>query len=148
MKQVEKAFAYITHRRRLLVFEHVDFPQAGVQIPAGTVEPGELPMAAAIREAREETGMTELSSPEFLGTRDFDARRFGKSEIHRRHFFHFRAQNNVAERWTHYERDASDRSHDAIALALYWLPLDGAEAYLIAEHGAMLPALLKASAAR
>ncbi len=38
----------------LLLFKH---PYAGVQIPAGTVEPGETPGAAARREVAEETGL-------------------------------------------------------------------------------------------
>ena len=41
----------------LLLFHH---PNAGVQIPAGTVEPGEAPEAAAMREAAEESGLTGL----------------------------------------------------------------------------------------
>ena len=40
-----KVFAYITHRCHLLVFWHVDVPEAGIQVPAGTVEPGESPAA-------------------------------------------------------------------------------------------------------
>ena len=39
---VEKAFAYITRDDELLVFRHVDSPEAGIQVPAGTIEPGEL----------------------------------------------------------------------------------------------------------
>ena len=38
----------------LLVFKH---PMAGLQLPAGTVEPGEHPVAAASREVNEETGV-------------------------------------------------------------------------------------------
>jgi hypothetical protein len=33
----QKAFAYITHQKRLLVFRHVDVPEAGIQVPAGTM---------------------------------------------------------------------------------------------------------------
>ena len=33
----QKAFAYITHGNRLLVFRHVHHPEAGVQVPVGTV---------------------------------------------------------------------------------------------------------------
>lgn len=59
MASVHKVVAYVTHRRgdvvRLLVFEH---PLAGVQLPAGTVEPDESPDQAALREVAEETGVT------------------------------------------------------------------------------------------
>ena len=40
----------------VLVFEHVEIP-AGVQVPAGTVEPGEDVRLAAIRELAEESGI-------------------------------------------------------------------------------------------
>jgi 8-oxo-dGTP pyrophosphatase MutT (NUDIX family) len=48
----------------LLLFRH---PDAGVQIPAGTVEPGETPEAAAMREATEESGLTGLVLLRYLG---------------------------------------------------------------------------------
>ena len=34
---IKKVFAYITNQNRLLVFRHLDFPEAGIQVPAGTV---------------------------------------------------------------------------------------------------------------
>lgn len=40
--------------RELLIFEH---PTAGLQVPAGTVDPGEDFAAAALRELEEETGV-------------------------------------------------------------------------------------------
>ncbi|MBN1287486.1 MAG: NUDIX domain-containing protein [Anaerolineae bacterium] len=61
---VEKVTAFITRGQELLVFEH---PNAGVQIPAGTVEVGEAPEAAALREAGEETGLASLSIRRYLG---------------------------------------------------------------------------------
>jgi 8-oxo-dGTP pyrophosphatase MutT (NUDIX family) len=51
----------------LLLFQH---PYAGIQIPAGTIEPGESPEAAALREAGEETGLTEFAAIQSLGSRD------------------------------------------------------------------------------
>ena len=48
----------------LLLFRH---PHAGVQIPAGTIEKGETPREAALREAVEETGLRDLAVRAYLG---------------------------------------------------------------------------------
>jgi 8-oxo-dGTP pyrophosphatase MutT (NUDIX family) len=48
----------------LLVFDHVDFPDAGTQVPAGGIEPGEAVPAAALREVAEEAGLTAV---EYVG---------------------------------------------------------------------------------
>ncbi|NDJ62254.1 MAG: NUDIX domain-containing protein [Chloroflexi bacterium] len=53
-----KVTAFVTREtrdgRQLLVFKH---PSAGIQLPAGTIEPGEHPEDAVMREVREETGL-------------------------------------------------------------------------------------------
>jgi 8-oxo-dGTP pyrophosphatase MutT (NUDIX family) len=58
---LEKVTAFVVRQaaggHELLLFEH---PSAGIQIPAGTVEPGEEPRDAVVREAHEETGLTEF----------------------------------------------------------------------------------------
>lgn len=68
---LEKVTIFIlrTHaaRTELLLFQH---PYAGVQLPAGTVEPGETPLAAAARETREETGLDLVQIRTTLGTEE------------------------------------------------------------------------------
>ncbi len=53
-----KVLAYITRGRDLLVFEHAGMPEAGLQVPAGTVEPDEPLDDALWREIAEESGLT------------------------------------------------------------------------------------------
>ena len=57
---IQKVAAYITCENQLLVFTHVDYPQAGIQVPAGTVAEEESLDDAVLREAFEETGLPNL----------------------------------------------------------------------------------------
>ncbi|MER5372713.1 NUDIX domain-containing protein [Streptomyces sp. NPDC002553] len=58
----EKVLVYVVRDGRLLVFRHTDYSyeEVGIQVPAGSIRPGETPEAAALREAREETGRTDF----------------------------------------------------------------------------------------
>jgi 8-oxo-dGTP pyrophosphatase MutT (NUDIX family) len=68
---IEKVTAFITRPSAdghdLLLFRH---PYAGIQIPGGTVQPGESPEGAAAREAAEETGLEEVSIHCYLGSHE------------------------------------------------------------------------------
>jgi 8-oxo-dGTP pyrophosphatase MutT (NUDIX family) len=139
--RIGKAFAYITRAGELLVFEHVGAPEAGIQVPAGTIDPGETAAEAALREAVEETGWSAYRKPRLLGTAEFDASPYGKNEVHERWFFHLEVEGDPPRRWRHFERHASGQPGAAIELELFWTALDGAESLLIAEHGALLPRL-------
>jgi 8-oxo-dGTP pyrophosphatase MutT (NUDIX family) len=71
VKIVEKVTAFITRPTaagpELLLFEH---PNAGTQIPAGTVEESEAPGEAVLREAEEETGLSPLVIQKYLGSEE------------------------------------------------------------------------------
>jgi 8-oxo-dGTP pyrophosphatase MutT (NUDIX family) len=83
-----KVFAYITNRDRLLVFSHPDFPEAGIQVPSGTVEQDESLHDAVLREAYEETGLVGLRLMGYLGHSIYDMSPWGGHSSQCRHFFH------------------------------------------------------------
>lgn len=68
---VKKVTAFVTRAGKdgleLLLLQH---PNAGIQIPAGTVEENEPPEKAALREVEEETGLTGMSIKAYIGYLD------------------------------------------------------------------------------
>ena len=140
VRRTRKAVVYATLGTRLLVFTHVDFPEAGIQVPAGTIEPGERPRDAALREAMEETGLTGLRLRGFLGDDDRDLADFGRSEIQHRSFFHVACLDGAADRWRHHEIHAGSGG-PPIALEFFWLNVADGDPDLIADQGRFLPAL-------
>lgn len=138
-----KVLAYITHGDRLLVFRHRNAPQAGIQVPAGTVEEGEDPDTAVLREAAEETGLEELVLAGLLGGQERDMTDFGRDEIHRRRFYHLRYAGNPPPTWRHDELHPSDGTTEPIAFEFFWARLPDEVPELIADQGVMLPRLLE-----
>lgn len=136
-----KVVAYITWNDKLLVFSHPDFPEAGIQVPAGTIEPDESPDAAVLREAFEETGLSELSLVAPLGEQVRDVTPFGKDELHHRYFFHLRCTEAAPQTWRHWEEFPSDGSA-RVAFDFFWAQLPNDVPPLIAGHDAYLPTLL------
>jgi 8-oxo-dGTP diphosphatase len=141
LKVVRKAFAYVTSGSRLLLFTHPLSPQAGIQVPAGTMEPGERPADAALREAIEETGLLSLRVERFIGRQIFDARTVGREEYNDRWFFHIVCEGDVPERWTHGEFNASDGSVGPIPFDFFWADLNSELPALIADHDRFIPEL-------
>ena len=143
-KVKNKAFAYITNRNRLLVFIHPFAPEAGIQVPAGTVKANERPEEAVSREAFEETGLSDLIVDGFLGEYERDMSDFGKDEIHHRYFYHLRCEGDPPDNWRHEERDSFDDPKPIpIMFEFFWAPLPEGVPSLIADHGQMIPQLLK-----
>ncbi len=143
----QKVYAYITHRNRLLVFTQPEtLDESGVQVPGGTMDPGERPEEAVMREAYEETGLTGLHLVRFLSSRDRDFRQYGDEpihqEIHHRHFFHLTCTEAPPERWDHFEQHPSDGSPGPIRFTLFWASLPDGVPALAGEMDACLPELM------
>jgi 8-oxo-dGTP diphosphatase len=136
----QKVYAYITRGDELLVFRHVDFPEAGIQVPGGTLEAGEDPARGALREAREETGLDSLRLAGRLGEHEW---RFadGRQETHLRHFYHLVSDKPMPETWQHYEMHPSDGTPGEFLFEFYWTPLAQADAVLHPYYVAFLPQL-------
>jgi 8-oxo-dGTP pyrophosphatase MutT (NUDIX family) len=139
-----KAYAYVTNRDRLLVFSHPNAPEAGIQVPAGTIGPGEQPPDAAMREAREESGLDALRMVRFLGDDVRDMRDVGKDEIHHRYFFHLACDGDPAERWRRHEPDGGQAPGAPGPLfELFWAHLPDGVPPLLADHGRLLRRLVE-----
>lgn len=132
-----KVVGYVVRSGRLLVFTHDDVPLeiTGVQVPAGTIEPGESPADAVVREVREETGCAARIVRD-LGVELFDFWP-AKPEVHERHFFQLELlDDEVPERWQAGEGDPSDGG-EAQRWTCWWTPLRNAHV-LCAGFGARL----------
>jgi 8-oxo-dGTP pyrophosphatase MutT (NUDIX family) len=138
-----KAFAYITHDERLLVFSHPHAPEAGIQVPAGTVKPGERPEEAVMREAFEETGLAGLKLAGCLGEARRDMSDFGLDEIHHRTFYHLRCENDPPDTWQHYETDLPEGDAEPILFEFFWARLPHGVPDLMADHDEMIPQLIE-----
>ena len=99
----KKVHAYVTREKegamQLLVFKHRDTPEAGIQVPGGTVDEGETLEAAILREVQEESGLRHLCIERFLADYIIHVRE--KKEYEKRHFFHVTLLTDVKDSWEH-----------------------------------------------
>jgi ADP-ribose pyrophosphatase YjhB (NUDIX family) len=93
-----KVLAYITRGRELLIFRHRDLPEAGWQVPAGTVNTDESREAALWREIYEESGLgpEQLRLRRWLGVIEH-------SDDHLvRHYAWLSVKALAPDTWAHY----------------------------------------------
>jgi 8-oxo-dGTP diphosphatase len=142
MLTVHKVVAYVVAADKLLVLVHPHHPDAGLQVPAGTIEAGESTDVAVLRELTEETGLVGFGIPEYLGEASFDMTAFGRREIHHRHFFRVSFNGSTPPRWRHTETSGGRAQSELFEL--FWVSLSS-QPDLIAEQGAFLHALPRAA---
>ncbi len=123
-----KAMIYVTSPQGLLVFEEPASPHIGLQIPGGTIEPGEEPLIAAGRELYEETGLVTDKELHFLGSLDATLKKSGRS-VMRRYYYHIDFEGQYPESWEHYEMHPSDGG-EPILFRLFWLPFQDVRQHL------------------
>lgn len=140
---VHKVAAYITCNHQLLVFIEPNFPEAGIQVPAGTVGEGEPLEEAILREAIEETGLTNLKIESFLGTRVYDMRSITGDEVDiHRHYFHLSYSGPMDKnRWQNWEETPSGGETEPILFELYWVDIPDNIPKLSGKLGDMLEKL-------
>ena len=122
---VPKACACLVDARgRLLVFEHPD--GGGMQLPKGTVEPGETPEDAVRRELLEESGIDFRGPLEPLGTleRLCEAGIEGALRRHPQlwHLYLMRAETALAETFDHVASGSPEE--DGLVFSYSWLAPD------------------------
>jgi len=131
---IHKAYVYLTCGNHLLVFSEPDHPEIGLQVPGGTIDPGESYLIGARREFFEETGL----NPAFALTPFFQEDYITKGEVdlegelrqmagcHRRCMFHAVIANRPKEAWEHFEMTPSIGG-DPIRFHLFWIDLFSSE---------------------
>jgi 8-oxo-dGTP pyrophosphatase MutT (NUDIX family) len=92
-----RVVAYVVRDGDLLVFDHRDFPEAGTQVPAGTVEETEDPAVAVVREVLEECGVHARVIRD-IGFTDTIAPKRGEP---RRNFFFELTTDDPRDEWEH-----------------------------------------------
>ncbi len=116
---VQKAFALLVRPSdtvgEVLLFEHVD---GTIHIPKGTVDPGEDPRTACVRELGEETGVWDGSVVEQLPAmgvkRSWDERQLWFS-------FVIECPRELPDQWDHVAEGSSDEA--GLVFRCHWVPL-------------------------
>lgn len=134
-KPKQKILAYITRisesKKELLVFVHQQYPEAGIQVPSGTVEKNENLESAFRREVFEESGLKIVNLPQFIGSYSY----FRKDiqQLQMRNVFHCQLTQPVADRWSH--RVSGKGEDQNLIFEYYWVELDQAATLLEGDQG-------------
>jgi len=104
METKRKVLAYITKGEEpnleMLVFEHKHVPEAGLQVPGGTIEENEMLIDALYREITEETGICREELSLIGKIHKYNYYPKNQNTVYERNFFHL---NYVGEQsiWEH-----------------------------------------------
>lgn len=119
-----KALAHITRQHnndaQLLVFTHRDYPEAGLQIPAGTVEEGEEIEHALFREIQEESGLVPDDLKLIRKLAVFESQEWGTI----RHVFHLATTKPLPDSWNcltnDYDNDEARARDERLVFCYRW----------------------------
>ncbi|MFW9854711.1 MAG: NUDIX domain-containing protein [Candidatus Thorarchaeota archaeon] len=136
---IRKVIAYITTKDKLLVLSHPYSPEAGLQVPSGTVNEGELVENAVMREVLEETGLKDVRIESYLGKSKF----LYLNLNHDRYcfYFHLICNQKTPSRWRIEEKKPSALSEGEeypIIFELYWIPIREGMVKLSTYYGKFL----------
>jgi 8-oxo-dGTP diphosphatase len=116
-----RVLAYITRERNgrteLLVFSHRDYPEVGVQVPAGRLEADEELEAGLRREIEEEAGLTNIRI--VRGLPEFEDHYPSRYE---NHAFHVVLDEEVPDEWEHVVVGQGDDA--GLVFRYRWVPLE------------------------
>lgn len=116
---VEKVYAYVTRSnadaKTVLAFRH-PHPDGGVQVPKGTVEAGEAPREAVVRELGEESGLEATESVEHFESDEWSNPT--EPRTYRRHFFHV-VVTEARDEWTH--RVTGSGPDEGMTFRYFWV---------------------------
>lgn len=116
----QRVVAYITRERHgrteLLTIEHKHLPEAGVQVPAGRVDPGETLEQGVHREVAEETGLNDVRVLRRLP--EFEAEYENPYESYA---FHLASESETSDSWEHEVR--GEGSDAGLVYVCRWVPL-------------------------
>ncbi|MFD1018593.1 NUDIX hydrolase [Thalassobacillus hwangdonensis] len=119
MRIIEKAYGYIirihNQKKQVLVFEHLN-PYAGFQIPKGTVEEGETPLQAVLREMEEETGLQGLKVENKIAQ---DVWKNDDGEMHHRHFYKLTSSEDVEDEWM--IKPTGGGGEEGVVFKFFWI---------------------------
>lgn len=136
---VPKVMIYILDEdlESFLVFSQPAYPDAGIQVPAGTIEENEAPECAAPRELAEETGLFFDSRLTCFAVSSYDMASF-KNEAHLRYWFVGVNDGTFdSDGWTHVEERGGNLSD--LTCSFSWRLIDDGRR-LIAGHGHLVEA--------
>ena len=140
MKEKIKVIAYIIRtkdsRDEVLVFTHRDFPEAGLQVVGGTVDPGENQKDALLREIKEESGLVFKAQDILKKLGETQYLRKDIAEINLRHYYVLKG-GDLPDSWSH--TVVSNGLDNSLVFDFYWMPFSLAKNELTGNFGELLP---------
>ncbi|MFZ4715820.1 MAG: NUDIX hydrolase [Bacteriovoracaceae bacterium] len=135
MLKKTKVLAYI-HRdcngiNEVLVFDHVDSPEAGTQVIGGTVEDGEDLREALLREIIEESGLV-FHIVDVHPVAQSTYHRKDITEVNFRHYYQIEG-SHLEDHWIHTVDSQGEDNN--LRFKFYWLDISCAQTQLTGSMG-------------